>query len=459
MLLWTYKPLQNCLFTIKLQITKNRKTQYITTPFSASIQQWDKKSGRVYKTHPQFQEVNDYIETMLIETQNMYKVSKAVNPVIEIKRKQAAIFDVPSYLSYLKNHMDRLEKKGKFGTRKKYNTIFQHLQKHLGDNVDLFFNEITEIFLEDFVIYLQERKVKHIKKINNGIRTYLKGFKMLYNKAINEDLFIPEKNPFKNFSLPEMEEVEQRHLNLDQLKRLIETDISFENTLFHYKNYFLFQTFAQGMRVSDINLLRWSDFTEGSIKYQMLKTKMKVEVPYSKNMLKVLRFYTGSDYSEFELNSKSYRNGVIILDPAASIAWDIIKQEFYVKILKDIQSLANDPQTRDKFVFPILGQFEFPAGQKTFSRKQYALMESRNAIYNKQLKALAKKAELGNIRLSTHYCRHTFTHLLIVLGADIYDISKCLGHSNLSTTQVYADKFNLPRIQRVSEKVDDLIKI
>lgn len=72
----------------------------------------------------------------------------------------------------------------------------------------------------------------------------------------------------------------------------------------------------------------------------------------------------------------------------------------------------------------------------TDSDKVFAGLLKRVAIMN-HVKELAATAGISK-NVSFHTSRHTFATLLLTKGADLYTTSKLLGHTDISTTQIYA---------------------
>jgi integrase len=56
----------------------------------------------------------------------------------------------------------------------------------------------------------------------------------------------------------------------------------------------------------------------------------------------------------------------------------------------------------------------------------------------------------------TYHCsRHTFATMMLTLDVDLYTVSKLLGHSKITTTQIYAKIIDKKRVDAVS-KVDGI---
>lgn len=53
--------------------------------------------------------------------------------------------------------------------------------------------------------------------------------------------------------------------------------------------------------------------------------------------------------------------------------------------------------------------------------------------------------------ISFHQSRHTFATMMLTLGADLYTVSKLLGHTSVKMTQVYA--------KIVNKKKDDAVNL
>ena len=69
---------------------------------------------------------------------------------------------------------------------------------------------------------------------------------------------------------------------------------------------------------------------------------------------------------------------------------------------------------------------------------------------NQLIKPWAKAAGISK-RFTFHTARHTFATMLLTLGADLYTVSKLLGHTSVKMTQVYA--------KIVNKKKDDAVNL
>lgn len=150
------------------------------------------------------------------------------------------------------------------------------------------------------------------------------------------------------------------------------------------KKVFLFACFT-GFRISDIKSLKWGDIQKIGDTYQIHKLMMKT------------RHYVDVPLSDAALCNMPNRG---------------------------------DAQDTDN-VFPTayLGRGK--------DKKSYALPSTESGI-DKALKVWADKAGLKK-HVTFHMSRHTFATMLITQGADLYTVSKLLGHTDVSTTQIYAE--------------------
>ncbi len=68
---------------------------------------------------------------------------------------------------------------------------------------------------------------------------------------------------------------------------------------------------------------------------------------------------------------------------------------------------------------------------------------------DKALKHMAKKAGIAKT-ISFHCSRHTFATLALTAGGDIFTTSKILGHTNVLTTEIYAEVVNEKKVNAIS---------
>ena len=95
------------------------------------------------------------------------------------------------------------------------------------------------------------------------------------------------------------------------------------------------------------------------------------------------------------------------------------------------------------------GKWLFPSHGKTgyFTRQAFA----------RDLKALAAKVEISSDRVSPHVLRHAFASHLLQNGANLRVVQKFLGHSDISTTEIYTHVLE-ERLKKLVEENHPLAK-
>lgn len=102
-------------------------------------------------------------------------------------------------------------------------------------------------------------------------------------------------------------------------------------------------------------------------------------------------------------------------------------------------------KTKEKYFIVLL-----PMAISILKKYDYSLPVIANQNMNIALKTIAAYAGI-NKQITSHYARHTAAMLALNNGVPIETVSKMLGHSNIRTTQIYANMLN--------DKVEDAYDI
>jgi site-specific recombinase XerD len=77
---------------------------------------------------------------------------------------------------------------------------------------------------------------------------------------------------------------------------------------------------------------------------------------------------------------------------------------------------------------------------------------AKNSLLNKYLNKLADMAGITK-KLSMHIARHSFANIARQKKANVYDISKALGHSSIKITESYLSSFDTKTQDETMKKV------
>ena len=374
-----------------LRFTHDRTTKFVALGLSVEPHYWDKDTELVLPTCPERITLQSQIDRTLAGYHKKIQRLEALDIPVNFE----TLFDAKPACSVgitiedgFKADIERLESLGKINSATKHKYALQVLDGYKPTTMAL--EAIDLDYLKGLELYLRQRGNK-----DNSIATRFAIFKAIYNKAVKEGKVAVKQNPFSIYQVGSLwAKTRKRAIDKDDIQRLIDLEITEGHTTEYRrlaKDLFLFSYFTAGMNFGDIARLRYKDILRGRVNYSRHKTQKLLSFQLVPMALQILEKYGTAGHGE-------------------------------------------------DYIFPILNRHEHTSPQQIFNRLHKVLRK-----VNRELKVLGEMIGLG-MPLTTYVARHTYATVLKRSGVSVALISESLGHSDLSTTQIYLDSFENSQI-------------
>ena len=323
---------------------------------------WDETKQRVKHTHPDYLFYNDEIEKYI----NKYSIIKKTD-FISDEKKSLVYFVETKLLPNCKS----------VGTSQKYKNILflvKLFNKTKFNKEDVLFKDINEDYINEWIVWLKkERGI-----VDNSISYKTKTFKSFISKSINQRYYIYYPNPFNNIKTP-IKRIDVDFLDEDQINTILYTELydvikSGKNkgkkreldsrytqliSINDVRNFFLFQFFNHGTRVSDLMTLRWNNLNingnEIRIKKIMLKTKYPINILLYEKPLQIIfnyipeKFITQDIRETFDFIKKiNYEYGVFFLEKNKRVDFNFLNKNVKVLVKNLDEKFIHDFNDTDK---------------------------------------------------------------------------------------------------------------
>ena len=385
---------------IYLRVSHNRKNAWLSTGISIKEKYWNDDSQRIRRSHERYKKLNHELvkfhnkaEDAKIKLRDLGKVD-AKRIINHVKG-----YEEENFFTYAQKYIDHLFDVGSVRRAKNAKVIVNKVRSYQGGKESLSLKEIDLDFLNGLQVHLK-------RKYKNAPNTIRKNFQRLRHllETARKEKYIPT-NPFQDYELPKYQKPKKVALTIDQIEKLESLDLRKGSSLWHARNYFMFSFYNAGIRFGDLCLLKRKNIKDGRLKYLMSKTTNNSE-PKFKN--------------------------IKLLPQAVEI----------------LQAYNYQDKSPNEYLFPIVDEAKNLDDPIIFDREK----QSQNAMQNKRLKRLAKKAKISE-NLTTHIARHSFANYARKQGMSIYSISKALAHSDLNTTEQYLASFDEEMLDNEMEEL------
>lgn len=391
------KRLSNGESPLMLQVSKGGKRQYQSLGVSVNPKFWDFSKNKPKSNCPN----REYILKLILNKQ-----AELQQRMLELNAEQKEYttttllhdehrkFELKTVKQFYQELIEQYKANEKCGNRLIYKSSYNSINVFTNGNLEIPFSAIDVAWLNKYEKWLRSKGNKE-----TTMSLMFRTLRSAYNKAIENKCARKSDYPFNDYKISKFDvSTEKRAIaKADVLK--FSTDvhsIGKQQYVQLSKDIFIFSYLCGGINFTDIANLTKVNITNGRIHYIRQKTGKLIKLGISEEAMQIIKKY--------ESESKGY-------------------------------------------LFPILNANI----HKTPLQKQNRIHKMLGKI-NKNLKLIAAQLNV-DANMTTYVARHSFASVLKKSGVSIALISEALGHSDLSTTQVYLDSFDNEQIDAAMQNL------
>ena len=392
------KPFKDGTFPLMLRVTKDRKRKYVSLGLSLHEKFWDFEKGKPKRNCPNKEQIERLIAAKTAEYNDL---------IVEMTAQQRE-YTVETLVSHFHNQVrcatvvelydkliDDMKRGGKLGNAGVYKYSRTSLLKFTGQRLQIPFSDIDAVWLRRYENWLRTSGCG-----DTTISQLFRTLRSVFNKAVELQLVKRDYYPFDAYKVSKFDtRTKKRAITKEDVRKVIALDLSQGYPSERLaRDIFVFSYFGAGINFADIALLKYGNVRDGRVQYVRKKTGKPINFLLTEEMRNIIVKYQ--------------RQG----------------------------------QTDEDYIFPILDRRVHRTEQQRYDRTHKVLTNT-----NRWLRKIGQR--VGIEHLTTYVARHTFATVLKRSGVNIAIISESLGHSDLSTTQIYLDSFENSQIDAAMQNL------
>ena len=394
---YKWKTLANGEYPLMLRICKDGKKKYQSLGISVLPRYWDFTRNKPKPNCPN----KEYIQKIILDKQtelqqrmlefNSEQKEYTTTTLLNDENKR---FELKTVCQFYQELIEQCKNNNKCGNRLIYKGSYNSLKVFTKNQLDIPFSAIDISWLNKYEKWLRSKGNKE-----TTMSLMFRTLRSAYNKAIKAKCARKSDYPFDEYKINKFDTKTQKRAiaKTEVLKFTKEVDnIGKRQYVQLSKDIFIFSYLCGGINFTDIANLTKVNISNGRIHYIRQKTGKLIKLGISEEAMQIIKKY--------ESESKGY-------------------------------------------LFPILNANI----HKTPLQKQNRIHKMLGKI-NKNLKLIAAQLNV-DANMTTYVARHSFASVLKKSGVSIALISEALGHSDLSTTQVYLDSFDNEQIDAAMQNL------